>query len=153
MVYLSEIMDMALLGSHISKGLVTARPHQSLPLTILNYTKNAQFDRAWDDVTKKCRGLIYNNITGEVVARPFEKFFNWDEADSPYPPSGPALRMEKMDGSLGILYSYDGQWYIATRGSFHSEQADEANLMLQRNYAALTKCLRFDKTYLFEIIY
>lgn len=170
MVYLSDIMDPGLLSRHVTNGLVTRRNHDSLPLSILNYTPECQYSRAWDDVTRKCRGLIYDRISGEVVARPFEKFGNWDESGYPFPPSGPALRMEKMDGSLGILYQTVERvgcfgsisYAIATRGSFHSEQAAWAteffNGHMKEDYAANGSTGKFfnphpSKTYLFEIIY
>ena len=158
MVYLSDIMDVVLLGQHVKNGLVTNRRHESLPLAILNYTPECQYSRAWDEVTRKCRGLIYNTQTLEVVARPFEKFGNWDESGYPFPPSGPALRMEKMDGSLGIMYfvpfgdSGAGVFQMATRGSMHSEQADWATKFLGDNWPDGWAPDR-SKTYLFEIIY
>jgi RNA ligase len=181
MVQLSEILDADLLTEHIANGLVSARRHESLPLEIFNYTPEAAYSRHWDDVTKKCRGLIFNYETGEVVARPFEKFFNWDEAGSPFPPSGPALRMEKMDGSLGILYPvyqekfnngnggrFVTDWRIATRGSMHSEQAQwateyfneymfEQEMKFAESIGTGNRTKTFSpdpsKTYLFEIIY
>lgn len=157
-----------LLSEHIKNGLVSQRFHKELPLAILNYTPECAYSRTWDDVTKKCRGLIYNTETQEVVARPFEKFFNWDEAGSPFPPAGPALRMEKADGSLGILYRYEmtktgystQDYAIATRGSMHSEQAEWAteflhrgNFMLDEKFGGVGFLPKVDKTYLFEIIY
>jgi RNA ligase len=171
MVKLSEVLDVSLMHRHVDDGLVSMRTHDSLPLHILNYTPEAAYSRHWDDVTRKCRGLIYNYETMEVVARPFEKFFNWDEAGSPFPPSGPALRMEKVDGSLGILYrkeKHEGgcfvtvSYAIATRGSFHSEQAAWAtgffNAHMKEDLSANGATGKFfnphpSKTYLFEIIY
>lgn len=157
MVLLNEVLDVALMHRHVDDGLVSMRTHESLPLHILNYTPEAAYSRHWDDVTKKCRGLIYNYETMEVVARPFEKFFNWDEAGSPFPPSGPALRMEKADGSLGILYwdesdPNESRPCIATRGSFHSEQAEWATKEIREYFPGEFEPLD-GKTYLFEIIY
>lgn len=186
MVKLEDILDVELLNEHILNGMVTRRIHDTLPLAILNYTPECQFSRGWDDVTRKCRGLIYDYESNEVIARPFEKFGNWDESGYPYPPSGPALRMEKMDGSLGILYVpiktiqvpggvdvVTRPPAIATRGSFHSEQAAFATDF----YRERTAQMEYDfnewldrgepevdpepffffplmgKTYLFEIIY
>jgi RNA ligase len=55
-----------------------------------------------------------------------------------------------MDGSLGILFNYEGQWVMATRGSFASDQALKGFFMLQKyDFKKLHK----DYTYLFEIIY
>ena len=57
---------------------------------------------------------------------------------------------EKMDGSLGILFNYQGEWVMATRGSFISEQAIKGFEMLKNyDYEKLHK----NYTYLFEIIY
>jgi RNA ligase len=151
----------------VANGNVSERKHKDLPLVIFNYTPQCQYARIWDDVTKKCRGLVVNSITGEIVARPFEKFFNWDESGSPYPPSGPALRMPKMDGSLGILVATDfssgtpTKELIATRGSFHSEQAEWATMHYHEVVAEMANILPPSlvfspvegKTYLFEIIY
>lgn len=172
MVSLKDVLDPDLLMDHIDNGYVSERTHQTLPLSIFNYTPKAQFERVWDDVTKKCRGLVWNYETDEVVARPFEKFYNWDESGAPFPPTGPALRMPKMDGSLGILYSYTThesgveyagytvdvassttEYFIATRGSMHSEQAEWATKFYQSNVYDSGFRPVDGKTYLFEIIY
>lgn len=167
MVKLGEILDWDMLVRHLEAGNVSSRRHNELPLMILNYTPQAQYERRWDDVTKKCRGLIYNYETDEVVARPFEKFFNWDESGAPFPPTGPALRMPKMDGSLGILVATNysngtpTQELIATRGSFHSEQAEWATMHYGELVTDMANSLPAElvfspvegKTYLFEIIY
>jgi RNA ligase len=162
MVYLEDIMDYELLDQMVNEGYVTAREHNTLPLIILNYTPAAQYAWKWNDVTLKARGLIFNKLTHEVIARPFEKFFNWDQGvgaetwQNPMPPAGPAIRMEKMDGSLGILYwdeSDPNESFpcVATRGSFHSEQAEWATKEVREYFPGPEP--RDDKTYLFEIIY
>ena len=167
MLRLQDVVNVELLNEHIENGFVTARQHNEYPLTILNYTPACQFARGWDEVTLKCRGLIYNHETGELLARPFEKFFNWDEMGQTYPPSGPVLRMEKLDGSLGILVATDysngtpTRELVATRGSFHSDQAEWAtkfylNLVVdQANDGPIHTVFSpiEGKTYLFEIIY
>ena len=174
MVYLCDIMDLDLLDEMIKQGFVTARPHNSKPWVILNYTPAAQYDWVWNDVTVQCRGLVYETdetgARGKVIARPFPKFFNWDQGrgnetwQNAMPPSGPAIRMEKMDGSLGVLcVEYDDgqpiyEW-VATRGSFHSEQAEWATdfythtVTCDISLGAEPFCPKPGKTYLFEIIY
>jgi len=136
MVRLSDLFELTLLDQMIEEGHVTLRRHNTLPLGILNYSPSAQYNWKWNEVTLQCRGLIYNVETLEVVARPFEKFFSWDQGigketwDNPMPPAGPCIRMEKMDGSLGIMYNDGWDHSIATRGSFHSEQAEWATEFL-----------------------
>jgi RNA ligase len=93
------------------------------------------------------------NDLHEVVARPFQKFFNLEESENLILPDEPFEVYEKMDGSLGILYWVDSKPAIATRGSFTSEQAFVATELLHTKYADSIKYLDPTKTYLFEIIY
>lgn len=60
---------------------------------------------------------------------------------------------EKMDGSLGISYMNQGIWYIATRGSFDSEQANHAIYSSCTKYYDARLNMQEGKTYLWEIIY
>jgi len=130
------------------EGLLTIRPNRDESLFIANYTPKVQFDKLWTDELKQCRGLIFNKC-GDIIARPFPKFFNLGEHEESEIPNEPFEAWEKMDGSLGILYFHEGP-KIATRGSFDSEQAIKANEMLTRYDIS-----SFDPTvtYLFEIIY
>jgi RNA ligase len=62
----------------------------------------------------------------------------------------PYTVQEKMDGSLGIIYYYDGKWNVATKGSFTSDQAIKATEMLKKyNLSSVPTNL----TLLVEIIY
>ena len=156
MVKLHEIFRVHELEDEIANGYVTRRFNEAGTLAILNYGPKAQYENRWNDITKACRGLIYDVDNWDIVARPFEKFFNWDQGAVKYPPPGPVLRMPKMDGSLGILYAGDGgAWRIATRGSMDSEQA----LWATRQFHIMTRSgmppffPAAGKTYLFEIIY
>ncbi|RYZ20784.1 MAG: 2'-5' RNA ligase, partial [Sphingobacteriales bacterium] len=99
-----------------------------------------------------CRGLILD-AAHNIVARPFKKFFNLGEHKPEDIPALPFEVYEKMDGSLGILYWHNDRPYIATRGSFSSEQAKKANELLYRDYSHTFAQLDRSKTYLFEIIY
>lgn len=131
---------------YVNKGLIKETIHPKYhELAIYNYTPECQFSRAWDDVTRAARGLILNHKTGEVIAKPWPKFFNLSEHETI--PDGPAHVREKMDGSLGIVFHYDNRWHIATRGSFASEQAQYAAKWIEgRDFLK-------GYTHLFEIIY
>jgi RNA ligase len=124
------------LEARIASGHIRVRRHPSQPLAIANYTRRAAYQRVWDDVTRQCRGLIWNVETLEVVARPFPKFFDLYETGE-RTPDCPPVAHEKLDGSLGILYRVDGAWSVATRGSFDSEQAVWATGHLRRRYGDL----------------
>jgi len=100
----------------------------------------------------QCRGLVTNS-DGDIIARPFKKFFNYEEYLEFAPemiPNESFEVFEKMDGSLGILFNYKDEWVLCTRGSFTSEQSIKGTELLKKyDYNRLPKC----HTYLFEIIY
>lgn len=131
------------------QGYVRENHHPTLDLIIYNYTEKAQFDNEWNNVTTKCRGLIVNS-KGLVVARPFDKFLNYGQNQADIMLMDyPVVATDKMDGSLGILWDYEGEQGIATRGSFTSDQAVHATELWKRiGFPALKS-----HTYMFEIIY
>jgi hypothetical protein len=133
----------------ISQKYISVQKHPTEELYIYNYTQKAQFENFWSEEVQICRGLILDN-NDYVVARPFRKFFNFDQHEGELP-TGNFKVYDKLDGSLGILYFIGDKPFIATRGSFTSDQAIKANEILNSKY----KDYKFDKnfTYLFEIIY
>lgn len=126
---------MTMLEKHLTEGVVRRQVHPKYPeLFIYNYTERATFERIWDDVTIVCRGLIAAD--SEVIARGYNKFHNLNTTYVPETmeenlPSVPPVVTQKLDGSMGILYYYDDQPWVATRGSFNSEQAQWATKWLR----------------------
>jgi RNA ligase len=119
-------------------------------LLMFAYTPAAQYAGRWNAFERMSRGLIVDATTGEVVARPFDKFFNWGEGgqttDAPFD-----YVMEKVDGSLIICFRRDGRWRAATRGSFTSDQAQWAQEQLDAMPALAEVDPRW--TLLFEAVY
>jgi RNA ligase len=144
-------MDVSAINQQVDEGYIARRRHPTAELYIYNYTARTQFDAHWTAETRACRGLILDR-EGLVVARPFEKFFTLDQHPDPLPVE-PFDVFEKLDGSLGILYWMGNTPFIATRGSFDSEQAERANIILHSKYQHLFGILDRSLTYLFEIIY
>lgn len=104
-------------------------------LVLYNYTDQCTYDKAWNDITRVSRGIIFEKDTGNLIAMPFPKFFNlgeMPETELKNLPEEPYTVTEKMDGSLGIVYYYDNKWNVATRGSFTSEQAIKAQDILKK---------------------
>ena len=135
------------LNKYYEDGLLYKQVHPTLPLTIWNYSESVQYGNLWDEVTLQTRGLVTDN-EGNIVARPFKKFFNIEE--NKHTPTEHFDVYEKMDGSLGILFNYKGEWVLATRGSFTSDQSVKGTELLQKyNYNRLNP----DYTYLLDIIY
>ena len=94
------------LEKYYNDGLLHKQTHPTLDLTIWNYSPKVQYERLWDDITIQCRGLVTNS-KGEIVARPFKKFFNYEEHKPEDIPNEEYVVYEKMDGSLGILFYYE----------------------------------------------
>jgi RNA ligase len=135
------------LNKYYEDGLLYKQVHPTLPLTIWNYSEKVQYENLWDEVTLMCRGLVTDD-KGDIVATPFKKFFNIEEGK--YTPTETFEVYEKMDGSLGIVFWYQGQWVVATRGSFTSDQAIKATELLQKYN---TDIMFRHMTFCFEIIY
>lgn len=139
----------------VNEGWLISQTHPTLDLTIYNYSQKTQYEGYWTEETLSARGLVLNS-KGEVVARPFRKFFNAEEVKSEGIPNETFEVYEKMDGSLGIFfwYYYDAAERMfpvfASRGSFTSEQALKGKKMLQK---LPYHDLAFGHTHMFEIIY
>lgn len=152
---ITDLFSEQALQHMIEQGFVRAASHPTKPLVIYGYTEKAAYAREWNDVTRNCRGLIYNTITNEIVARPFPKFFNYGELTDmdKVKMQGPIQVTEKMDGSLGIVYFDGDDWAVATRGSFTSDQAVWATKRLREGDTTSWAALDFDSTTLVEIVY
>jgi len=99
-------MKLETLEKYHKDGLLHKQTHPTLDLTIWNYSPRVQYEKLWDDVTIQCRGLVTNS-KGDIVARPFKKFFNYEEHKPEDLPNEFFEVYEKMDGSLGILFYYE----------------------------------------------
>ena len=154
MCALSQIMPLGLLDEMIESGFVKRHEHSNGDLYGLNYTAAAQFERVWNDATINSRGIIVTT-DGQVVARPFPKFFNLEErpGDHELYEDQPFTLFEKFDGSLGIHYKWNGQHHIATRGSFESDQAQWATDWYRKHRHEDSQHPIDGATDLYEIIY
>lgn len=145
-------MNLALLNEMVKQGLIRIQKHPEADLFIYNYSQEVQYNRIWNECSLACRGLIMDG-NQNIIARPFTKFFNLGEMENQIIPNESFEVYEKMDGSLGILYWLNDKPFIATRGSFTSEQAIKATEILHSKFAHTIDSLDKSKTYLFEIIY
>jgi RNA ligase len=147
---IADIQKLAIKGftNWAQYGYVTVRKYENL--LIFNYNTMAQYEGRWNFFETVSRGLIIDCSTGEIVARPMDKFFNWLQGGRRA--HGHIVTVtEKVDGSIGVLYRTSNGYRIATRGSFTSTQAEWATAFLNANFD-LTG-LPNELTLLFEIIY
>ena len=132
---LFDYVDEALFNKMLNTGNIMMHKHEIFDLYIIKYTKICNAMKIWNDATEKCRGIIVDNDYN-IVARSFPKFYNYEEYDdtSLIPTNLSFNVYEKLDGSLGILYWYNDVPYIATAGSFNSDQAIHATELLHTKY-------------------
>lgn len=149
------------LAPFVESGMVNARRHPSLPLTIYNYSKQAPAEyrkpSEWPEPVRLARGLVLDD-DGHVVARSFPKFFNvseYGDAKPEWMQNRPDAVHEKYDGSLLLAFAYEGEVVTATRGSFESEQAREGAQILRASHPNLTEHVLASPglTFLCEVIY
>ena len=150
---MAKILNTELFERMVSEGFISQRKHPLFDLYILNYTKECQYSRTWNDVTTVCRGLMVD-AEGNIVSRPYKKFFNFEEIeDKTEIPNGKFDIYEKIDGTLGISYiDPNGNVGIATRGSFDSDQAVWASKWIKGNPFETVIKDNPNYTFLFEIV-
>lgn len=163
-----EEFEKRVASGHIRRQHTEGAGNPEDRLTIWNYTVKTSYDRVWDEYTMLARGLI-TRADGAIHARSFRKFFNLGEPSvallvnpetvlshmvtDRLPFEDPEITM-KMDGFLGILYWHEGDWHVASRGSFTSEYAQWASKWLRENNPNLkNELLTREHTLVFEILY
>lgn len=155
MIRLGEVLDLEKLSLLVKDGYIRIQHHPTLAYVIYNYTEKCAYEKEWNAATKMCRGLIVHKYTGAILARPFEKFFNYGEVGAHEFEQGDPVRVhDKVDGSLGILYPIaEGRfgYQVATRGSFTSDQARHATRVWNDRYREVP--VPYEVTPLFEIVY
>lgn len=154
-LYLHDLIDLGELHHCMEEKRIAKQVHPTLPISIYNYTAKAQFRNVWLNSERICRGLIVEDGTDKIIARGPSKFFNYgDPRVGEIPLDAPVRVTGKEDGSLGIGWTYEGHYGIATRGSFMSEQAIHATAKID-SYIESVIDIRSSKglTEIYEIVY
>jgi hypothetical protein len=106
---------------------INVTPHASLPMAILNYDQIGS--PKTHPIVRECRALVLDTRTWAVVAKSFSRFFNWGEVETEMGDFdfSDFVVQSKEDGSLVLIYHYDGQWHVNTRGTFGGEPLRGSN--------------------------
>jgi hypothetical protein len=113
--YLREHGPAALEMLNANYGIASKRHREDPNLVLFKYS---QIESPMGvPLVQECRGVILDeNNEWEVVARPFDKFFNFGEGHAKEIDWSTARVQEKLDGSLMQLYWY-GEWRVASSGT------------------------------------
>jgi RNA ligase len=86
--------------------------------TVINY--NMMMADTFDcPIRRECRGIIFDTATGNIIRRPFHKFFNVNEReetqDQVVDLSRPHAILEKLDGSMIAPFYVNGEMIWGTK--------------------------------------
>lgn len=115
---------------------IVAKHHDELPLVILNYDQ-IESKPKHHPIVRECRGLVLQKAAGwPVVAKSMDRFFNWGEMADEMGSFDFANCVvdEKVDGSLVVLYYFDGRWHANTRGSFATDTMQGVDITWRQGF-------------------
>jgi RNA ligase len=131
--------------------------------TVINYAVAFEETFKWDAndpvgsaVRRECRGLIFNTETGNLISRPYHKFFNAGEKEETQLNKinlyEPHVVLEKLDGSMIRPIPTPEGFRLATKAGI-TDVAMNAEVFVadKPHYARfIHKCLLMNVTPLFE---
>lgn len=91
---------------------------------------------SWDiPYMLSARGLVVDMQTGDIVARPYPKFFNYGENErAKWPENISSITVEeKLDGSLAIISTYKDELVVASSNSLTSKHVKLFTNYLKNN--------------------
>lgn len=102
------------------------------------------------DAALECRGITFEiNSDGDfvdLVSLPMQKFFNYKE--NPFTEGLEdekiVIAMDKQDGSLISTFLHEGEVYLKSKGAFASQQAVDANALLDTLPALKAVLLKYE---------
>ena len=150
---LAEKLNLENLQHEINNKNIDKNTSSKDGLTNYKYSKLAGALRNWNNTTCRTRGLVTDE-TNTIIARGYNKFFNLSEVQNfgvEINLDEPGLIMDKLDGSLGLVYKHNNTWRVSTAGSLTSDQAIHATNVMNERYANTE--FTPGKTMLVEIIY
>lgn len=116
--------------------------HDTLPLAIVNYDQLES--PKTNPVVRECRGLVLNTNDYSLAAKSFNRFFNFGEVQDEMHLFNfdDFIVQTKHDGSLVLIFNFNGKWMANTRGSFGKFLMDHQEFTWEQ---AFCKTLKIDK--------
>lgn len=129
-----------------------------------NFSKEAFYNRVWNDITTQARGLFIDTSNNKIVARSYNKFFKIDERRETCIDEleknlvFPVKFYLKYNGFLGILSVKDGELFFASKSTNTGDYVEYFKTIFYQKYeehqieALKNKIVRDDLTVVFEVI-
>lgn len=133
-------------------------------ISSFNFTRDAFYDKQWNDQTMKARGLFIDTVNGKIVARSYVKFFNLNERPEteydnlPRKLAFPVTAYVKENGFLGLV-SYDAtadDFFICSKSTPEGPFAEYMKASFEKNCQNKDRLKEFlkneDLTLVFECV-
>lgn len=111
-------------------------------ISSFNFTKQAFFDKRWNNLTCKARGLFIDTKDYKILARSYDKFFNYQENEQ-YADEAlcatlcyPIDVYVKENGFLGIMSVYEDNFFITSKSDPTSSYASIARELIIQSLEA-----------------
>jgi len=126
----------------------------------VNFSRKVFHKRTWDEINTKARGLFLD-ASGAIVARSYDKFFNWDERPETESRTmsktiqGPIAAYNKENGFLGIMSVHKDEWFIASKSTDKGDFADMFRELVTPHLTDILKNIVTSKniSLVFEVIH
>lgn len=136
----------------VNKGLATVSINDEL--STFKYHRKVMYENLWstEPLLLECRGITFNNQTGELVALPFRKSFNYLENGNWKDISldSKVILFPKINGFMACATLYNKDILMSTTGSTKSPYAELAKKLFKEYHDG--SLMYFNKSYLFEIV-
>lgn len=129
-----------------------------------NFSKEAFYNKIWDHIITKARGLFIDVNTNKILARSYNKFFNINERKETEIKNiektlqYPVKFYLKYNGFLGILSVKDNEFFFASKTTNTGEYVDYFKTLFYKIFnepqinAIKNKIITDNVTFVFEVI-
>jgi tRNA splicing ligase len=118
----TEKTDLQILKELVTSKLIQVKELDENIIS-LNFTRDAFYDKKWNDLTCTARGLFVDKTNGNIVCRSFSKFFNHKERPETETAGlkqnfvFPVIGYKKENGFLATISKYNGQIRFFTKST------------------------------------
>ena len=144
------VQEQSVVNSSVADVIMSLRSNRYIQeksfgnISSFNFTKQAFYDKVWDEQTTKARGLYIDTVKGKVAARAYNKFFNVNERSETkfdmlqHKFQFPVTAYVKENGFLGIISydEYNDDLFIASKSTIEGDFAVYLKDMLYRKVSA-----------------
>lgn len=126
---------------------ISANYHPTDNRVILNYDQIDSDKFKANPIVRECRGLVLDKTNYKLIAKSFNRFYNYGESPVCDFTFERCQAQHKEDGSLILAYYWNGQWNINTRNSYGDGQINGQDITWRQlfNFALYNTQQKYDQ--------